>query len=238
MRILIDENAAAFARPGTSPAALVVVRLRTVPVGDYPYYAFEIAQPSAFDDLFSLFIDFVRALIVKQTELELRLCLSELSRFSYRLRINARGLVAKHVESRFESVDSDGRMRVVRSVDNDCVDEFACQHFLVIAEDLYARESRFSPLSAVFRNIAYRDQLTVLVHAFEKSLSVVASLFADTYDTVSDLIHYLFSFSTSSIISLSPLYCHVKMSFLVTLCIGEMPFAALMRLNTLFQFPT
>ena len=137
-----------------------------------------------------------------------------------------------------ERLDRDAGVRIVRSVDDDRVDRVAREHLLVVLKDLDSGEVVCCPLPAVLFNVTDRSKHAVLVHSLEEPLGIVASLLAYADDAVPYLVHYAFSFSTLSRMSLSPLYCHVKMSLRVTFCMGAMFFAASMRLKILFHLPT
>lgn len=68
MRALVDQYAAALAAPRAAPAALIIIGLWAVPVGDHPIDPLKLAQSAAVNDSFRLPVKRVGALVVHNPE--------------------------------------------------------------------------------------------------------------------------------------------------------------------------
>ena len=68
MRILVDKRTASLFRPRRTPRCTVVICLRTVPVGDCPLYAFDVAERAVRNHFFDFFVCIGGALIIHNSE--------------------------------------------------------------------------------------------------------------------------------------------------------------------------
>ena len=206
VRILIDKHSAAFACPSASPSALRIIRLRSVPISDYPYHSFEIAQLSRFDDFLSRLIDLACPLVVQQTKTYAgSFCLCILRNLSHSLGIHACRLVAKHVDIALQRLARDNRMLIVRRIYYKRVYKTAVKQIFMRVKNLdLVAKLAYSPAPSLFVAVAYRRQHRILVHTCKQLTRVSAALFADTYNAVSHLVHNQASFSAFAIISFNP----------------------------------
>lgn len=116
------------------------------------------------------------------------------------LRINACGLVAKHVEPGFHRVRCDLRMEIVRSFNHNDVDKSRFEHILIVVENLDSFEVLLCVLASFRGYIAHRGELCALDERgeFRKYLCIERALFAYADNAVSDLffVHYFTSASS------------------------------------------
>ncbi len=127
---LVEQDAAALARPGGAPGARVVVGLGAVPVGDDPARALEGAQLAGIHDLLDLAVDVVGALVEHHTELELGMAVGLGHHLAHLKGVDAGGLLAHDMESGLHGLDGVAGVVVVGDGDDDGVDEPRGDHLV------------------------------------------------------------------------------------------------------------
>ena len=128
VRTLIEQHAAALAAPGRPPGTRIVIRLRTVPVGDDPACAANLAVVAALHQLAHLAVDAVCALVEHHTEHDIALFCDGVHRLDL-LCIHAGGLFAHDVDALLHSFHRQRRVEIVRSRDDDRIHKAAVLHF-------------------------------------------------------------------------------------------------------------
>ena len=126
--------------------------------------------------------------------------------------VDARGLVAKDVQSRTHGVDRDDGVEIVGSLHHHDVDEPGREHILVVFKDLDAFEVFLRPLSALRGNVANGGEFRAFDETLEfgEYLGVERALLAYADNAVSDFVfHHL----TSARSFVRFACCHRKTSF-------------------------
>ena len=134
MRRLIEEDSAAFACPGRSPVARIIVELRAVPGGDEPVRAPDLAVFSTLDKLAHLSVKAVRPLVEHHSENDVGVCLRNGVHLTDLLCIDSRGLLAHHVDLSLHAFDRVFRVVIVRNGDDARVDKTRIEHLDRVCE--------------------------------------------------------------------------------------------------------
>ena len=118
--------------------------------------------------------------------------------------VDARGLVAKDVQSRTHGVDRDDGVEIVGSLHHNDVDEPGREHIIVVFKDLDAFEVFLRPLSALRGNVANGGE-------FRAFVGVERALLAYADNAVSDFVFLHHLASARSFVRFA--CCHRKTSF-------------------------
>ena len=192
MRTLVEQDAAALARPGGAPVAGIVVGLRAIPVGDDPVGAADAAVITALHQLAHLAIDAVCALVEHHAEDDLRVLRRFLIHLAYLPCVHPGRFFHHHMDTAAQAVNRIFRVIVVRHADHAGVDPAAVQQRLgaVIAQNRH-RQIFARPLQPGRLHVGHRRQFKIRAFPFRHMLCMCRTHVADTDDTESDLsVHH------------------------------------------------
>ena len=190
MRALVEQNAAAFAFPCCSPGGGVVVGLGSVPVGDDPDNTLQLTELTALNHFTHLLMLGVGALVVHDTEGQLRMCLCDFVHFHNLLGVNTDRLFGEDMQTCFKCFDGDDRMQIVRRCDQNCVDLAGCKHFLVVGVGRNVGTVLFGNVrKAIFLEITDRCQNRIFNMSAGNRFHMSGTHITDTDNTKSYFFH-------------------------------------------------
>ena len=215
MGSLVDQDTAAFATPGSTPCALLVVAVRTPPGVDHPLRAADLAQLTAGNDLLDLLVQLVGALVEHDAEGNFGMSLSAGDHLLNILAADAGGLLAQNVHAMLHSVDGDLVVQVVRNSGDDGINSAAGDHILPILEEGHIGVLLLAHLLLLGIDITQSAQCAVVGarcadHAGERSgsvgqeASIAAALSTDTDQAITNLSFSLFH------LNLLLFFCYVR----------------------------
>ena len=191
MGALIQQHAAAFPCPGSTPCAGIIISLGAVPVGNDPVRTANTAVLAGIHQLLHLAVDVVRALIKHHAVDDIGVLFCSFVHFHDLLGVNACRLFHHHMNAPLHARYSQPGMIIVRYGNDTGIDQAAVQQSLCAVEESHIRAQVFlCPVFPFFLQICNSSKNKVGTFALHRALCVSRAHITNTNNAKSDFLFH------------------------------------------------